>query len=151
LLWSAPSQAQDPVWPSSWQGIWEFSHKVSDCDGGPILDSYTERDTICAGDFILEPGQDCSNTISDTYIHLECSRPEAYFDCIWTVDTVFSIRRSEDTIFGTIRTSYSSSIPYCSTSCRVDVVSATLVSADPEICSAVPVTDESWGTLKASY
>jgi hypothetical protein len=151
FLGPTPSRAQDAVWPSSWQGIWDFSHKVSDCGGGPILDSYTERDTICAGDPILETGQDCSGTISDPYIHVVCSRPEAYFDCIWTVETTLSVRRSEDTISGSIQTAYSSSIEYCSASCRVDIVSATLVSAGSHLCAPVRGVDESWGTLKASY
>ncbi|HKI84659.1 MAG TPA: hypothetical protein VKA63_10030 [Candidatus Krumholzibacteria bacterium] len=153
FLWPVPSRAQDPVWPSNWQGIWDFDHSKKICDGGAILEHWSERDTICAGTPILELGGDCSGgALSDVTVHVVCTEPLAYFDCLWTVDTEMYATITGTSIHGTIETNTTYSI-LCGLpdTCTLDEFWGNLVSPTPEPCLPVPVTDASWGTLKASY
>jgi hypothetical protein len=150
FLWTTPSYAQNPEWPSSWQGIWDFDHQVVDCDGS-FLVAWTEPDTICTGTPILDSGQDCSGTTTDTSIHVVCSQQEIRLDCVWTVETEMYATKTDDTIQGTIQTTYSSSWELCENFCRQDHISANFVSANSGPCSSVPIAEGSWGTLKAKY
>jgi hypothetical protein len=145
-----------------WKGVWEWHNEYRDCQTSFLLFQTTTRDTICVGDTYDPEGMegalplDCTGTIGDNEVHLECSGQVPVEDepgCTADYSLVIDWMRTGDTISAeqTIEATFigdcSLTDPYC---LRV-VMTGTRIDPDPNSCFGTPARNESWGALKSIY
>ncbi len=153
LLFATPARSQTVEFPSSWEGIWDFDITEKDCNTSAILDSYTERDTICAGSTINEQGEICTGYINETGIDVVCGQSaEPFPDCGLTITVTIQGSKSGNSIFGSSETTFEYT-PNCGLpdTCQHQDLQGTFVSTNPGLCPSVAIGDKSWGAWKARY
>ena len=152
-LFAVPTRAQTVDWPASWQGIWDFDYTQKDCVTSTVIDSYSERDTLCEGSAVSDPGQICSGTINDTSVNVECSQSgEVFTGCTLTVTVTIQGTKNGNTIQGAIETNFTYTAGCGLTdTCEHEDVVGTFVSNNPGLCPSVSAGPETWGSLKARY
>jgi hypothetical protein len=153
LLFAAPARSQTVEFPASWEGIWDFNITEKDCTTSAILDSYSERDTICAGSTINDGAQECFGFINDTEIDVVCNQTtEPFPDCVVAVTVTIQGAKSGNSINAQFKTT-TTYTPSCGIpdSCVQEDLEGTFVSTNPGLCPSVALGDESWGAWKARY
>jgi len=159
LCLCSPAAAQLPEIPSAWSGIWEMSVTERDCGSEVILDSWTESDTLCAGDaFAFEevPGglsPECIGSVDDTALDFSCTASQEVFTgCTATITVTLQATRTGETMAGdvTFDVVYTGLCPLPD-QCTVQDYTGTRVAAAPAECAQVPAVTASWGAWKSRY
>ena len=153
VFWNAPAAAQTTSFPSSWEGIWNMTTTLKDCDTGTVLNTSTAPDTICAGQSFGSSEFVCNGTITDTSIDVTCTAiSEVYPGCTVSITMVSTGTRSGNTFQGTTRLTSDYS-PECGIpdTCMLQEISGTFVSPYQGECTNVAIADGSWGAMKARF
>lgn len=155
LCTAVPASAQS--FPASWEGLWEFTNVMEDCEGTPMG---TEIDTssICEGD-VLTPDDEgftfeCTGTIDDDSIDLVCTAGEEVSeDCTASLSYTLEGIRTGDTVTGIQTTTITYTGAGCGpieNICLATEITGTRISPEPENC-ITPVQPATWGAIKARY
>jgi hypothetical protein len=157
LLTAGAATAEDIIVPESWAGIWETTTTEINCQTLDVGSVTTTMDTLCAGD-ILNPedpefGLDCSGSVTDVALHLECSATvDILPDCSLSISFVSDGTRSGETSSGVSVNTFT----YTGTGCFFEDTcarreSTSVRTGDDPDCGVTPVTETRWGSLKSIY
>lgn len=145
--------------PAAWLGIWEDQDSVySGCTPSVLLNTSTDRDTICINDRI-DPdstivGYSCEGTVTETSIDLTCTGSVTQEGCTSTFSFHVVGTRTANTAVSvtTVRTSFSPPAACFGLpdQCTRIVTHSTRVGPAPPGC-ATPVQSTTWGNLKALH
>lgn len=153
LLRAALQPTDDYTIPAGWQGVWEITERLVDCQTSAVLATETYTDTLCAGEAYLVPGDSpCTGTVDDDSVDITCTSSfEAFPGCTVTFTYTMTGTRTGDSYSGSDQMvwDYSGDCPLPD-SCERYEWEATRLALDPA-CTPTANGQASWTAVKQAY
>ena len=142
------------VLPSAFQGIWDYTQVLKDCETMIVLSTISGTDTICANEELTPPDTSqsvaCTFEISETGYHVVCSGTLALEDTCsvdYDYDITTTLSGNTLTTVGIYMTTYNHCGPIPPQCIRYEYTALRVGNANEEC--AVPVENTTWGWIKS--